>query len=97
MKNTANKKLLGDYLIEAGIINEQQLEEALEYQKQMLKQGNVGLLGQTLVELGYCTSKDIMLALAMKDGVPFMVLDKDMIDEKQLCFHEVMLRYKAIP
>lgn len=99
MKNTANKKLLGDYLIEAGIINEQQLEEALEYQKQMLKQGNVGLLGQTLVELGYCTSKDIMLALAMKDGVPFMVLDKDMIDEKavSLLSYEVMLRYKAVP
>ena len=54
MKNTSKRKLLGDYLIEAGIINEQQLEKALEYQKEMLKQGNVGLLGQTLVER-YCT------------------------------------------
>jgi len=99
LKNTSKKKLLGDYLIEAGIINEQQLEEALEYQKKMLKQGNVGLLGQTLVELGYCTSKDIMMALAMKDGVPFMVLDKNMIDEKaaSLLSYEVMLKYKAVP
>lgn len=99
MKNTSKRKLLGDYLIEAGIINEQQLEKALEYQKEMLKQGNVGLLGQTLVELGYCTSNDIMLALAMKDGVPFMVLDDNMIDEKaaSLLPYEIMLKYKAVP
>ena len=99
MQNTARKKYIGDYLIEAGIINAQQLEEALKYQEQMLKQGNVGLLGQTLVELGYCNSKDIMLALAMKDGVPFMVLDRNMIDEDaiSLVSYDIMLRYKAIP
>lgn len=99
MQNAAKKKYIGDYLIEAGIINAQQLEEALRYQQQMLKQGNVGLLGQTLVELGYCTSEDIMLALAMKDGVPFMILDENIIDEKaaSLISYDNMLRYKAVP
>ena len=93
------KKYIGDYLIEMGVIDSEQLEKALIYQEQMLKQGNVGLLGQTLVELGYCTSQDVMLALAMKDGVPFMVLDKDSVDKKAalLVSYDIMLRYKAIP
>ncbi|HZJ57066.1 MAG TPA: ATPase, T2SS/T4P/T4SS family, partial [Clostridia bacterium] len=99
MSNINKKKYLGDYLIEAGIINQNQLNEALDYQKKTLNQGNVGLLGQTLVELGYCTSEDIMLALAMKDGVPFMVLDQDKIDEEaiNLLTHDIMERYMAIP
>lgn len=99
MANIKKKKYLGDYLIEAGIINENQLQEALDYQKETLKQGNVELLGQTLVEMGYCTSEDIMLALAMKDGVPFMVLDQDKVDEEaiNLLSPDLMERYMAIP
>ncbi|HZJ82487.1 MAG TPA: ATPase, T2SS/T4P/T4SS family, partial [Clostridia bacterium] len=99
MRNSTEKKYIGDYLIEAGIINEVQLQEALSSQKKMSKQGNVELLGQTLVDLGYCEDEDIMLALAMKSGVPFMILDDNMIDEKagSLMTHEMMERYQAFP
>ncbi len=43
---------LGEYLIERGLIDEKQLEEALEHQKKRLQEGKPCLVGQALVEMG---------------------------------------------
>ena len=42
---------IGEYLIEQGLLSEEQLESALNRQKEMAAQGNRQLLGRTLVEM----------------------------------------------
>lgn len=44
---------IGEYLINQGVLNQEQLEAALAYQAQLAEQGQRRLLGQTLVELGH--------------------------------------------
>lgn len=58
-------------LLRAGIINEDQLDEALEIQKT-----NRALIGSILVELGYCTEEDIARALAEKTFTKFISINE---------------------
>lgn len=99
MKSGARRNYLGDYLIYAGIITQQQLKEALDYQKELHNQGRKELLGQILIDLGYCTVEDIMKAIAANAGVPFLSLADRPIDEKaaSLITPDVALRYQALP
>jgi len=69
-------KKLGEMLINAGIINEQQLQEALILSKQTGEK-----LGYILVNLGY-VSEDILLSfLAKQQGLDFVYLSEFNIDE----------------
>lgn len=43
---------LGDYLREKGVLQEEDLQRALEYQKKLAKQGTSCLVGEALVQLG---------------------------------------------
>ena len=52
------KKRLGDLLVQAGIISEEQLKEGLEKQKQTFSK-----LGETLIDLGYTSEVEIANAL----------------------------------
>ncbi len=56
------RKLLGEMLIEDGVINDEQLKDALKVQKE---DGN--LLGITLVKLGYIDS-DTLLGYLKQQG-----------------------------
>ena len=60
---------LGQVLIETGYITEQQLEEALEYQKNSSMKK---MLGDVLVELGYITEEDRLKALSTRMNVRIM-------------------------
>ncbi|MFA6378436.1 MAG: hypothetical protein WCX16_01460 [Candidatus Omnitrophota bacterium] len=64
-----NKKFIGDLLIERGIVNKQQLEEAMLYQKE-----KGGLLGEALVQLRYASEEDIAQALTSQYGFPYLPL-----------------------
>jgi signal transduction histidine kinase len=44
---------LGEYLIEKGMLNQEELQKALEYQQKMADSGQTRLIGQTLLELGF--------------------------------------------
>jgi signal transduction histidine kinase len=44
---------LGEYLLEKGILDENQLRSALDFQKELARQGRPCLLGQALLELAY--------------------------------------------
>ncbi|MBU4304647.1 MAG: Flp pilus assembly complex ATPase component TadA [Candidatus Omnitrophica bacterium] len=57
----SKKKLLGEYLIEQGLVSGEQVQKALEEQK---KAG--ARLGQTLIELGYLNEEDLIVALAQQ-------------------------------
>jgi len=59
------KKRLGKILIEAGLITEEQLQQALESQ-------DGKTLGRTLVDLGFITEADIAATLAKRMNLPFV-------------------------
>jgi len=63
-------KLLGDLLVERGIIGEDQLEKALKIQKE-----KGGLIGQILVALGFAKEEEIAQALTVQYGFPYLPLD----------------------
>lgn len=67
-KKIINKQL-GQLLIERGIINSRQLDEALAMQQ---KRG--GLIGEILVELGFAREEDIAQALTAQYGFPYLPL-----------------------
>jgi type IV pilus assembly protein PilB len=62
-------KQLGELLIEKGIIDQQQLEKALNIQQQ-----KGGLIGEILVELGFAKEVDIAQALTTQYGFPYLPL-----------------------
>ncbi|MBM3243229.1 MAG: hypothetical protein FJZ12_00085 [Candidatus Omnitrophica bacterium] len=62
-------KQLGELLIERGIISDQQLEKALNLQKD-----KGGLIGELLVELGFVKEEDIAQALTAQYGFPYLPL-----------------------
>ena len=61
------KKKLGEILIEAGLVREQQINEALKQQK-----GSGDPLGEVLVRMGALKEEDIAYALARQYGLPYI-------------------------
>lgn len=70
---------IGDMLLKSGLINEQQLQEALQLQKT-----NGGKLGFNLIKLGYVKEEDITSLLSEQYGVPAIHLEHFDIDESVL-------------
>ena len=54
---------IGDYLIEKNLLTDEQLQSALECQKELADSGERQLLGQTLVEMGIVTHETIDMAI----------------------------------
>ena len=50
---------IGEYLIERGLLSEEQLQSALARQKELADQGTKRLLGQTLIEMNLVTKETI--------------------------------------
>ena len=63
-------KRIGEVLLERGLINHKELEQALAHQKQ-----HGGLLGQVLIQLGYISEQEVALALTAQYGFPYLPLD----------------------
>ena len=93
------KKFLGDLLIEFGYITPEQLEEALNYQKEKSREGSRILLGQALTSLGFCTEEAITRVMAHKAGISFLTLQEHPVESAaaNLIEPEVALRYNALP
>ncbi|MBU0469408.1 MAG: hypothetical protein KKD07_08015 [Candidatus Omnitrophica bacterium] len=75
--NRDTHKKLGELLIERGVINHAQIEEALEYREK-----NGGLIGEVLVELNFATEKDIAQAITCQYGFPYLPLLNYEIDDE---------------
>jgi len=71
MPEPTKRKPLGRILLDAGVINSEQLDEALNLQR---KEG--GVLGQILVTLGHCRGEQIAHALAVQAGMQVVDLGK---------------------
>ncbi len=88
------KKRLGDILIEQGLINSDQLAEALVEQKTRKQK-----LGETLVELGILKEIDIAKALKKQLGIDFISLQGLQIEPEilNLVNDSILRKYCLIP
>src|SRR4051812_26321009 len=73
------KKPLGQLLLSKGVIQQDQLERALEEQK---RSNHQKLLGEVLVELQLCSEDQIVEALAQAYGVPYARISPRIADPK---------------
>ncbi len=89
---------LGDVLLQEGIITQEQLQEALERQKDDSR-----TLGQILLDLGYVTEEDIAISLSKKLGIPYFSWESGMLRMEKdqglegLIPYEVALKYMIFP
>lgn len=90
----AEKKLLGQMLMDEGLITENQLRTALEAQR---KSGH--FLGRILVDLGYVDEKDLKRVLSIQSGVEVIDLKNTVIDKRAVeAFPSALAKtYNAIP
>jgi type IV pilus assembly protein PilB len=88
------KKRLGEILIEAGVINEEQLERALHLQQESHK-----LLGQILVEMGWATEQEVCRAVAKVLNMDYVNVDKALISQEvvQLIPESLATKYNVLP
>ena len=87
-------KPLGQMLIEAGFITEEQLEIALKEQKRTGEK-----LGEILLRMGFVTREDILKVLSRQWGVPYIDLKKAFVDPNviKLVPEETAREHKLIP
>ena len=71
------KLQLGQVLLSHKVVTQQQIDSALEEQR---KSGHNKLLGELLVDLGYCTENQIASALAEAYGVPYAQISPKLCD-----------------
>ena len=76
---------LGNILIERGYLTVQQLQDALEQQK---VSGRNRLLGEIVVDLGFCTEDQVVECLAAGYGVPYAKLEMRLHDSRTLEYIE---------
>ena len=93
-KAPSKRKLLGERLIESGLITPEQLELGLREQKRTGER-----IGEILINLGFVTQELIGSALASEAGVTFVHLDNYLIEPAALKHvSEAMARkHKIIP
>ncbi len=70
------KRVIGQILLDAGVISEEQLEKALEVQKSSPQQH----LGALLGELGFASEEAIAQARASQCGVDYIRITEDTVD-----------------
>lgn len=67
--------MIGEILLEDGVLSSENLQEALDYQK---KHG--GLIGQVLISLGYISEEKLVAAICRQLQVPYLPLLNYSID-----------------
>lgn len=81
-------------LVDAGIVTEAQVEEALEIQKT-----SKALIGSILTQLGYCTEEDIARIMAQKTGYQYVSINEIGVNvaAANLITPETALRNNVLP
>lgn len=94
MANRVNSKQLGELLVEAGLITRDQLNHALEVQKD-----KGGLIGQVIVDLRYVSEEAIAQAITAQYGFPYLPLESYEIDPEivKIVPKNVAIQYCLIP
>ncbi len=76
---TERKMQLGQLLVAKGVVTDEQIQSALNEQRNA---GHQKLLGELLIDLGHCTDNDIAAALAEGYGVPYAAVSPKLCDVK---------------
>jgi len=89
-----NSKRIGDLLISAGIITQEQLKNALAEQK-----NNPGRLGSTMVRLGYLSNEELMNFLSVQLGTPAIDLNDIKINPEiiELIPADMAIKHLVLP
>lgn len=87
-------KRLGDLLIDAGLITEEQLQMALDSQKKSKKR-----LGEALLDEGIITEAEMIEALQMQLGIEFIDLSQASLDPEmsRVVSKNVARQYNVVP
>jgi len=91
-----NKQVrIGEVLMAAGLVNEQQINEALETQKRLRKKK----LGRFLIERGFLKEEDVFIALAEKFRMEYVDLRQYTISRKALTLlpRDLVLKLQVLP
>jgi type IV pilus assembly protein PilB len=93
---TLERKPLGQLLLSKGVIQQDQLDRALEEQR---RSNHQKLLGEVLVELRICTEDQITEQLARAYGVPYARVSPKIADPKviQLLPKEFLEKHQVLP
>ena len=93
---TMVRKPLGQLLLAKGLIQQEQLDRALEEQK---RSGHQKLLGEVMVELRICTEDQIVEALAQAYSVPYARISPRIADPKviQVLPKEFLEKHQTLP
>ncbi len=94
MAAVLTKKRIGDILIDAGAITQDQLKEALEY-----KEEHHIYLGKAIVTLGFLTEKAMVELLSEQLGIPYLDLSSYEVDNDVLALvdQKIAEKYKILP
>ena len=94
MRRSRGRKLIGQMLVERGHITDEQLEQALETQKQTTQR-----LGEILMDLGFIEEEPLYECLAEQLNVAYANLKKLSPDPNVagLITREMATRYMALP
>ncbi|MGE5664049.1 MAG: ATPase, T2SS/T4P/T4SS family [Deltaproteobacteria bacterium] len=90
----AQKKRLGELLVETGLISKENIDKALAAQHSMGKR-----LGEVIVEMGLATEEEIAQALAVQLGVPLLDLTETPVEPQaiELIAEKVARRHLIVP
>src|SRR5438067_3284170 len=90
------RKPLGQLLLNKGLIKPEDLERALEEQK---RSNHQKLLGEVLVELGFCSEDQISESLAQAYGVPYARVSPRIADLKVIASlpKEFVVKHQVLP
>ena len=89
-----NKKRLGDLLVDAGVITDEQLKEALKKQREMGSR-----LGQVLIELGMTDEEEVMQAMHTQLGLPIARIREAKIPKEVIMTlpENIVRKYNVMP
>lgn len=79
MAKHADSRPLGEILLRAGVVTQEQLERALAVQRREGRR-----VGEVLVQLGFATEDDVAWALSTQLGLPYVHLRPDLVDPEAL-------------
>lgn len=85
---------LGEILVRNEVISDEQLQRALDFQR---REG--GLLGEILVKLGYLNERDIVQALTVQYGFPYLPLESYDLNKElgRIVPENVARQYSVVP
>ncbi len=82
LKCCLERRLIGEILVERGVVSQDQLNRALEAQR---RSGKNEYVGEVLMRLGYVGEIEIVTALVLQCNLPYIAVSKHEVSPDVLC------------